>query len=312
LLLATLLSYLAPVAWWLDLLTHFRPHYAMGLLIATLLQLLVRPRALAGAWAAAALLNVLMIGPMYVSRLPPAAGPELTVVHANVAGDDVDVKALAAWILAAEPDLISLQEITPTNLPRIERVLLQAGLAYHTAAAQPRDDTRGVALLSRRDDITATVIYPTPDGDRPMVQALLDLGGVQVAVLGFHTTRPAPARPYRFQAQGMSAANLWCRVQRLGGAEQLLIGDFNSTSQGVLVSDLCRRAGLRDARRGHGMAGTWPASLPAPLRIPIDGAYHTEGLVTTSLETGPFVGSDHLPLLVTLRPRAPGARDALP
>jgi endonuclease/exonuclease/phosphatase (EEP) superfamily protein YafD len=39
------------------------------------------------------------------------------------------------------------------------------------------------------------------------------------------------------------------------------------------------------------------------LRIPIDGAYHSDGLVATAVEAGQDIGSDHLPLLVRLRLR---------
>lgn len=303
-LLATLLSLLAPAAWWLDLLTHFRPQYAMALVAAAVLQLLVRPRALAAAWGMGVLLNLAMIGPLYLATQPAVSGPGLVVAHANVAGDDVDVEALAAWIAQAQPEILLLQEITPRNLPRIEQALVSAGLGYSTAAGQPRDDTRGVALLTRRGDIDASIVYPTPDDERPMAQANLDLAGVRIAILGFHTTRPAPERPYRFQAQGMSAAALWCHANQMGGVEQVLIGDFNSTSQGVLVSDLCRRAGLADARRGHGNAGTWPSHLPAALRVPIDGAYLSRNLAATDLAVGPDIGSDHLPLLLTIHTRA--------
>jgi endonuclease/exonuclease/phosphatase (EEP) superfamily protein YafD len=302
-LVTTLLSLLAPVAWWLDLLTHFRPQYAMALAAAAVLQLVVRPRVLAAAWGTGALLNLAMIGPLYLARPPAVGGPVLRIAHANVAGDDVDVEALATWLVEARPELVFLQEVTPANLPRIERALAAAGLEYATAAAQPRADTRGVALLARREDVEAAIVYPTPDDERPMVQASLELGSSRIAILGFHATRPAPARPYRFQAQGMSAAALWCHANQMGGVEQVLIGDFNSTSQGTLVSELCRRAGLSDARRGQGNAGTWPAHLPAALRVPIDGAYLSRNLVATEVSVGPYIGSDHLPLLVTIQPK---------
>ena len=62
---------------------------------------------------------------------------------------------------------------------------------------------------------------------------------------------------------------------------------------------MCRRAKLQDARRGHGLCGTWPSDLPAFLRVAIDDAYHTAGLVCTDFAVGPDVKSDHRPISVT-------------
>lgn len=304
LLALTLLSLGGPAAWWLDLLTHFRPQFAMGLLLVVALQFVARPRLLVAAWATGALLNALFVAPLYFAQVPAATGESLTISHCNTGGDGVDIAVLADWLRRTSPDLLSLQEVTPRNLPRIETGLREAGLSYELIAAEARNDTRGVALFSRRAGIDAEIIRPVTDHDRPMIQANLDLSGMPVAILGFHATRPAPARPYRNQAQGMHAAVFWSSAFARVGSERLLIGDFNSTSQGALVSDLCRRADLADARRGHGLAGTWPASLPAPLRVPIDSAYHSAGLVTTDLHVGPDVGSDHLPIVLTVRRRA--------
>lgn len=306
-LLATLLSLAAPAAWWLDLLTHFRPQYAMLLLLAAGAQVLFRPRALAAAWGAGLLLNLALLSPLLLADRPSASGRPLTIVHVNLGRDDVDVETLAEWVAEVSPELLSLQEVTAQNLPRIEKALTRAGVSYQTLAAQARADTRGVALLSRRRlalaGVSAQVIAPTPDAQRPMIQAHVELDGVPVAILGFHTTRPAPGKLYDFQAEGMSTAALWASANELAGAQTVLIGDFNSTSQGTLVRNLCHRAGLQDARRGHGLHGTWPASFPAPVRVPIDGAYHSGGLTATAFAVGPDVGSDHRPITVTLRLR---------
>lgn len=304
LLAGTLLSLAAPAAWWLDLLTHLRPQLALGLLAVACLQLLVGPRPLAGAWVTGAFLNVYFLAPLLFASAPAGTGTPLAIVHANVGHDQVDADRLAAWIARDPPDLVLLQEVTPGNLPRIERALSERGLEFMTLAAEARQDTRGVALLARLPGVSAGVVRPTPDPERPMVQAHLELDGKPVAILGFHTTRPAPGRHYRFQAEGMASATLWCRAQEVSGAQRLLIGDFNSTSQGVLVKGLCQRAKLRDARRGIGIGtfeGTWPASLPAPLRVPIDGAYHSQGLAAEGFEVGPAIGGDHRPIRVTLR-----------
>ena len=155
-------------------------------------------------------------------------------------------------------------------------------------------------MFSRRAGVAGNAITPAPDRDRPMAQAVASLGGVPVAILGYHATRPAPAANYHWQAEGIEALAFWSRSYEMAGAQRVAIGDFNATSQGAHARRLGEAGGLRDARLGRGLHGTWPSHLPAVLRVPIDGAYISDGLIVTSVATGPNVGSDHLPILVTL------------
>ena len=303
LVLATLAGLLGRAAWWLDLTNHFRFHLMLALVLVAVAQAIARPRVLAAAWAAGALVNGLLLSPLWLPATPPGAGPRITIVHANVGGDPVDAAALAAWVNDLSPEWVSLQEITPRNLLRIAAKLPD----YEVAADAPRPDTRGVALFHRvepattRPTFAARVVYVTPDKNRPMVSFDFDLGGRGVSVLGFHTTRPAPANNWRWQREGLDAAAAWSVAQRAaGGGEVLLVGDFNATSQGVLSRELCRKAKLLDARRGYGTAGTWPSAVPAPLRIGIDAAYASAGLAVTEFAVGPDVGSDHRPIAVTV------------
>ena len=262
----------------------------------------------AAAWAAGAVVNLLLLAPLWMPADAPANGPRVTIVHANVGGDGVDAAALAAWLNGLSPEWVSLQEVTPRNLSKIAAKLP----AYDVVADEPRLDTRGVALFHRHDPaatqpvFSAQIVHITPDGDRPMASFTFDLAGRPVSVLGFHTTRPAPANNWRWQRRGMDAAAAWAVAQRVaGGGDVVLVGDFNSTAQGVLVGELCRTAKLQNARRGHGLEGTWPGDLPAPLRIGIDGAYASGGLVATDFKVGPDVGSDHRPIAVTFVPCLP-------
>ena len=304
LLVVSLAAFAGSSAWWLDLPSHFRPQVAIALAAVALLQLSCRPRWLVSVWAAGAMTNGLMIAPHYVAQPAAGTGEALAIVHSNTGGDAVDTRRLAAWIAEAAPDLILLQEVTPRNLPRIIAELDGAGLKYELLASEPRNDTRGVGLLSRRGGVNAAIVRPAPDQDRPMVEAELELAGMKLALLGFHATRPAPKGPYGNQRAGMRGAATWSKARAAAGFDRLLIGDFNSTSQGALLGQLCREAELFDARRGHGWQGTWPADLPAILRVPIDGAYHSDGIAVQRLRVGPSVGGDHLPILLVIQRRA--------
>jgi len=57
---------------------------------------------------------------------------------------------------------------------------------------------------------------------------------------------------------------------------------------------------LPDSRAGRGIQPSWPASLPAALRIPIDHCLVSPGIAVVGRQLGPQVGSHHLPVIVDL------------
>ena len=70
--------------------------------------------------------------------------------------------------------------------------------------------------------------------------------------------------------------------------------------------DLLAATGLRDAARGQGWIGTWPAWL-RPALVPIDHVLVGGPVAVVGLRRGPFVGSDHYPLVADLRLYGGGA-----
>jgi endonuclease/exonuclease/phosphatase (EEP) superfamily protein YafD len=92
----------------------------------------------------------------------------------------------------------------------------------------------------------------------------------------------------------------------------VVVGDFNSTRYTPPFARMLRDGRLGDCAAGRGLHGTWPTRFP-PGYIPIDHCLHTEGVWVDRFEVGPFVGSDHYPLLATLRvPDSAGLAAVLP
>lgn len=86
----------------------------------------------------------------------------------------------------------------------------------------------------------------------------------------------------------------------------ILGGDFNASHWSAEVRRLDHSLGL--IRRERAVA-TWPAQVfgqawPLPF-LPIDHIYAGPGWATVKVERGPWLGSDHYPLVVTLAPIAP-------
>jgi hypothetical protein len=98
---------------------------------------------------------------------------------------------------------------------------------------------------------------------------------------------------------------LWQSVQmavlagyaRSLGRDQILMGDFNSVPWSDVQTAF--RAATWVDNRGP-LVTTWPAQLPAPLRVPIDTVFVGGGLTIRDLSAGPDLGSDHLPLIAEI------------
>ena len=78
----------------------------------------------------------------------------------------------------------------------------------------------------------------------------------------------------------------------------ILLGDLNTTPWSHHFRRLLKQTRLLDSLRGHGVQGSWPSFLPAPLRIPIDHVLHSPEVAITGRAIGPDANSDHLPVIV--------------
>jgi endonuclease/exonuclease/phosphatase (EEP) superfamily protein YafD len=79
-----------------------------------------------------------------------------------------------------------------------------------------------------------------------------------------------------------------------------LIGDLNISMWAYHYRLLIEQTGLRNARSGFGILPSWPVQLPFAM-IPIDQCLVSSEIEIVSVRTGPAIGSDHLPLIVSLR-----------
>lgn len=228
-------------------------------------------------------------------RFKPAtvAASDLKIVQFNVWHENRTPEKSLDWILAQDADVVVLEEGGGEALAIVKA--LRAAYPFGSCDKGANCETW---IFSRKKMTARGGIQP----DKPYLSAawatLADPRG-PFTVVGVHYTWPIPAGPQ--QAQGRKLAQL---VGRFDGKNTILTGDFNSTPWSFTLKRQDKTLGLKRWTRA---LPSWPAgkfsrvmAAPSPF-LPIDHVYAGDEWRAVKIERGPALGSDHRPVVVTLR-----------
>jgi endonuclease/exonuclease/phosphatase (EEP) superfamily protein YafD len=289
--LISLAGFLGALAWWLEILSHFRVQYAVVfLLLATLFAAGRRGHLAAGALALA-LVNAL---PVLLFRFPPApppsaAAPVFRAMLINVNSHSGNPAAVGTAITQASPDFLVLEEISDRWL----HALAPALETYPFRKTAPRHDNFGIGLFSRHP-IKSARIVPFGLVDIPSIFAECRIGSQRLTLVATHPMPPGDALLAAERDRHLD----WIarEIPSLPGPV-LLLGDLNTTPWSPVYRRFARNSGLMNSAQGRSIHPTWPAFLPL-LWIPLDHVLHSPDIAIHAHQVGPDVGSDHLPVRV--------------
>ncbi len=149
----------------------------------------------------------------------------------NINGIKARAEALPAWLRAAEPDVVLLQEIKSTDEAFPQEVLDGTGYTVHTHGQK---GFNGVAILSRLplEDVTRGLPGDDSDDQARWIEATV-IGARAVRVCGLYLPNgnPAPGPKYDYKLAWM--ARMQARVETLLRSEEPLVfaGDYNVIPQ---------------------------------------------------------------------------------
>jgi len=296
---ATVLGTLLAQQWWIgELLSHPRPQYVL-ILLCCLPLLVARFHHFGWLVLIPLLLNLTAFIPLYFNKPLPLSTPSFTVLHYNLDATLPNHEPAFTYLRNHPVDILLLQELTP----ELERNLTTALPHYQIVYSHPMKNTHGsVFLLASNSDIrviSANVVHLPHYSPRPMITALLDISGREVALLSLHVTRSRNAGTSTFQQTELAAVAAWSRAQQTySGRNVLIIGDFNTTPWSARFQQLKKEGLLLSSESGYGVQSTWPAYLPPVFGIPIDLCLYSQGITIVNRQIGSFLGSDHRPLLI--------------
>lgn len=279
-----------------ELATHFRLQYALASTACAVFFAYARARKSLALAAACAALGWAYVVPYYSHGGMDVRDPahaRLVVMFANVEGNNTEYGALLDSVGSVRPDVLALAEVTPEWWARVGETLSRE---YPYAEALPKQGGSGLALFSRFP-LEGAEAFDVDASTHPLMRAHVILPRAALGLLLMHPTTPMRLDKFAYRtAQFERAAEL----MNSEPGPRALVGDLNATPWSPYFRELLTRSRLRDVRARAGLLPTWPAYLPAFLRIPIDHCMVSEDVRVYDARTGPRTGSDHLPLVVEL------------
>ncbi|MDF1597842.1 MAG: endonuclease/exonuclease/phosphatase family protein [Acidimicrobiia bacterium] len=275
--------------WWVfDLLAHPRLQYSV-LLAATAggLALVGRGRP-AVVVVLIAIANGVVVAPLFLDKPAEsvAGGPVLTVVSFNVQVRNPDRDAVIQWVGDLDADVVFLWE---TSQPWRDE-FTAAGLPYFQSEPLQEGTTIGGLVLTR--DPARVRLLET--GERSSIEVVVPFGDVEAVILGAHPFPPMSGR--RSAERDAQLTTIAAYADDVDGP-LIVTGDLNSTPWSAAFRPLGE--GLTNSMNGFGWQPSYPAGS-GPFMLPIDHLLHNEYLTTVARSVGPDLGSDHLPIIVTL------------
>ncbi|WP_435886048.1 endonuclease/exonuclease/phosphatase family protein [Streptomyces erythrochromogenes] len=222
--------------------------------------------------------------------LPAERGAHhLTVVQHNVSDENPDPAGTAAALAGAAPELVALEEVTPSALPAYAAAL-ESRYPHHAVEGTVGLWSKYPLTGVRRLDIKpAGIEAGWSRGLRAGVSA--PEGEVAVYVAHLPSVRIGPSG-FASQLRDESARLLGAAVAAEPVDRVVLLGDLNGTVDDRGLAPLTSR--MAAPRRGFALS--WPASFPVSR---IDQVLARSGSVA-GIRTLPATGSDHLPVLARI------------
>ncbi|KTF68827.1 endonuclease/exonuclease/phosphatase family protein [Sphingomonas sp. HT-1] len=246
-------------------------------------------------YAAVTLLPGLAAAPQAMTEDPVR---DLRIVQFNAWKHNPVPQQAARWILAQRPDIVVLAEVG------WQSALLQSLLPHFAGRVNCAPGGRCSTWILSRLPIRAarSLAQGDPENRRALsaAWARLETSCGDLDVIGIHLARPWP-----YAGQRRNLARLRAEIAHLPREQMLIAGDFNLPAWQFGMRRL--EAEWAPMRRVTQLRVTWPARLhdvAVQPFLPLDHLFLGPRWQVVAVHRGPANGSDHLPVVTTIRPRS--------
>ncbi len=289
---AAIAGFLGGWWWWFDLLSNFRPQYAVVGAVLGLVLILGKWRRSGGVVFAVAVLNAALVGQLYLAPgAAPTVGESFVVMSFNVRAANEGRAGVFDYIGRTGPDVVFLHESTRLW----EQAAREADLGYDIyEVGQPGLIFSTLVLAppgSRYESFGFATAEPRA------VEVVFDDGHGPVRLLGVHPLSPITAERAALHGLQLDWVSGWVREAE---GPVVVAGDLNATQWSHGFRRLTGSTGLNDSTRGFGLQPSFPMDGNPLIRVQIDHVLYSDGLTVLDRRLGPRLGSDHAPVIAEL------------
>lgn len=285
--------------WWIEILDLFRLQFAFVALLLTAVSVSQLN------WIAALISAAALITDLYrIRTIMPVCKKEDTsgkdkagsrnkrqIMSANVLKSNKKTQVLASVLQEAAPEVLLLLEMTPKLSGELSHILA----SYPYSQEMPVRDGHKMILLSKHPlkDLTTRTLT---QGDTPLISARVTIDTTLFHLICIH---PKPSFSRKWHCQRQEYFDRVADIVRKSDPPVILMGDFNSVPWVSSFRNFLKDTHLYSIMERQGFKITWPAFF-LPAGLPFDHILLSQGVDFNSLQTGPFIGSDHYPVSIRL------------
>lgn len=302
--------------WWVAFLINFMPFYFLPLVGFVLVGLIIRARVALLTTAPLLALGVCIYGPLFFQKHNPPTSDGFRVITFNVSEDNLNQAQVITWLSEKRAEIVLLQEVNVGWFSILRQELAQI-YSYHIAVLTEQG-ARGNLIFSQYPIIS---VPSTIEQNHAVHRITVDLKGRLIALYNISLWAPVAdtlhsdlSDTHRLVEFALSYDDYYRndQINQLIGQTStesypyLVAGDFNMSDQSSIYSMLISQMGDSFREAGVGLGTSWPifranilGRIIPPL-IRLDYIWHSSHFQAIEAEIGPFLGSDHLPVLATL------------
>lgn len=282
---------LGSVSTYADAFSHLFGH-ALGGVAGSIAALLWRRRTLLVLLASVAATVALHVGLAWngtSQASPPRTPGEIKLLSFNTWHANGDLDRLQAYIEREDADVVLVYEFGPSKLALIDR--LKRIYPYGGGCAETWHCS--VQIFSKRPPTTVEAgrreLYDGP----PRVLATYGQGATQLTIIGAHMMRPIDGPNGHLKEMRRVAG-----IAKAAPGPVIVAGDFNATWWSHSFSVFGAESGLVHMGR---FLPSFPSEARGIPQLNIDHVWVSADVRITDVHLGPNAGSDHRPLVATLR-----------
>lgn len=292
---ASFIPHLFPNYWLTDIFSHFKLQYIILLLIFLLpvSLFLIKKRIFPVALILILLMwNSLFIIPLYLedSDFTESSGATLSVLSLNLLASNTNYSEALALIKEKDPDVVVLLELSP----KWEKQMQVLNPLFPFRQMNPQTNNFGIGILSKIPMVSSVTDFKK--GFPPSILCEMEINGRRVSILATHPFPPVNQDKFNFRNDQLTEI---AKISKEQSGNFILVGDLNTSSYSGHFQELQEKGGLKDSRKGFGIASSWPTDLYI-LRTTLDHVLFRGEMQVLKRTSERSIGSDHLPLFLQI------------